>query len=131
MFDPKLVVSTFLKHVIQMDDQRFTPEELVFREEFKNVDQTWEEDNLTHMEFTSGSHELLIKLDREANKWVVIYTYGEVEQYDNVHELIGKFNIEHSTSIVHWMDEDGALYLMTIIFYPIIKHFMDSIGIEI
>ena len=131
MFDPKLVVSTFLKHAIQLEDQKFTPEEQTFREEFNGLDQSWEEGNSTHMEFFSGTHGLLIKLDREVNEWVLCYSYGDAEEYDNVHTLTGKFNIEHSAPIDHWMYKDGALYLMTIIFYPIIKHFMDSIGIEI
>ena len=128
MENPSLVISTLLKHSIKMDDQKFTPEEKLFREELEFIDQSYDCVDYRNTTYYYGGFELLVKLDPENKEWVLIYTKGDTDFDDDCDVITAKFSTSHNTVVNYWMYEPNILELMVVAFKPIVDHFFTQIG---
>lgn len=124
----KLIISALFKHAIQMDEQKFTPEEKEFIEDLNLLDQVCNEGDRTNMSFFYGGFELFIKVDRTAKEWTLVYTKGDTDADGDGQSVTVKFGIGHRTVVDYWMYEPDVLELMVVAFKPIVEHFFTNVG---
>lgn len=111
-----------------MDEQKFTPEEKEFIEDLNLLDQVYTEGDRTNMSFLYGGFDLLVKLDRSAKEWTLIYTKGDTDFDGDGDVITAKFSTGHRTAPDYWMYEQDVLELMIIAFKPVIEHFFTNTG---
>ena len=132
MFSQETVVIGLLKYSLGIDNEECTQEELEFGKKLIDLDCMFSSDGDTdEMVFATKPHGLVVAIDREDNTWWVDYSFVPDEFATKDLAMRAIFSTGNTDDTVDVLENQELCKMMTMVFYPIIKYFLDKVGIEV
>lgn len=128
MFSQETVVIGLLKYSLGIDDEKCTQGELEFAKELVDLSCMFSSDgNCDEMVFNEHQHVLVIGMERDDNIWSAHYSLTDQTPL-SMSAVISTGTIDdHYVAL----SDPEMRKLITMTLYPIIKYFLDKVGIEV